>query len=272
MNNMKFELRPIYKVDREYFESNPEVFKKIKELNELFLNETYQGNKVAYLYKNIKTGDIISFNEDICFYAASTIKAFICLMILEKVSNKELDLSTKYLIKMEDLKQDTGIIKYQKEDTEYTLEELVKLSIIESDNTAYIKLVDILGGKEEVKKYGLSLGATHTMEGKDSFGILNCTDLLIYWETIKKFIDTNELGNMFKDYLINPSVKLIDDKSINNKTFIRKYGSWDIAYHEAGYIEDEYYLIVLTQLNKKEYKNEFINKAASMINEIHEII
>ena len=77
---------------------------------------------------------------------------------------------------------------------------------------------------------------------------------------------------MFKDYLINPSVKLIEDKSINDKTFTRKYGSWDIAYHEAGYIEDEYYLIVLTQLNKKEYKNEFINKAASMINEIHEII
>lgn len=46
---------------------------------------------------------------------------------------------------MNDLKQDTGIIKFQKQDTYYTIKDLIRLTITESDNTAYIKLVNYVG-------------------------------------------------------------------------------------------------------------------------------
>ena len=115
------------------------------------------------------------------------------------------------------------------------------------------------------------------MEGKitDSFGIVNIKDMLIYWQNVKKFIDTNtEYGTIFKSYLQNPSTKLIKDDSINNLPFVRKYGSWDIAYHETGYIDssDPFYLIILTQLNKERYKEEFINESARLITKIHTLI
>ncbi len=112
------------------------------------------------------------------------------------------------------------------------------------------------------------------MVGKetDSFGIVNANDMLIYWEAVKKFIDTKNIySKKFKDWLSTPSVKYISDSSIDNLNFVRKYGSWDIAYHEAGYIEDDnpYYLIVLTQLNKFEYKEKFINDTAAKILRLH---
>lgn len=245
----------------------------IKELSYMYLDETFKGNKVAFYYKDINNNYSISYNDAVCFYSASTIKILACLMILEMALNNKLDLNKKILITAKDLKQDTGIIKYQKEDTYYSLEDLVKLTIVESDNTAYLKLVEILG-KENIKKYGNSLGAEYTMVGKetDSFGIINTNDMLIYWEAVKKFIDdNNKYSKIFKEWLSTPTVKFINDDSIDNLNFVRKYGSWDIAYHEAGYIEDKnpYYLIVLTQLNKFDYKEKFINDTAEKIMKIH---
>ncbi len=245
----------------------------IKELSYMYLDETFKGNKVAFYYKDINNNYSISYNDTVCFYSASTIKILACLMILEMALNNKLDLNKKILITAKDLKQDTGIIKYQKEDTYYSLEDLVKLTIVESDNTAYLKLVEILG-KENIKKYGNSLGAEYTMVGKetDSFGIINTNDMLIYWEAVKKFIDdNNKYSKIFKEWLSTPTVKFINDDSIDNLNFVRKYGSWDIAYHEAGYIEDKnpYYLIVLTQLNKFDYKEKFINDTAEKIMKIH---
>ena len=269
---MEFKIKPEFKIDKEYFKTNRDVFSLIQELNNDFLEETYKGNKVAYYYKNEKNGNVISYNEDICFYAASSIKILVCLILFIRAENNEIDLNKKILVRMDDLKQDTGIIKYQKDDTEYSILELIKLTIIESDNTAYLKLVDVVG-KETIKEFGLNLGATHIMESKptDSFGIINCIDMIIYWEAVKEFIDNNKkYGPIFKDYLVNPSFKIVEDETLENHNYVRKYGSWDIAYHETGYIDDEYYLIILTQLNQMDYKEKFVNNAAKKLIKIND--
>lgn len=244
-----------------------------KELYYMYLDETFKGNKVAFYYKDITNNYSFWYNNSVCFYSASAIKILACLMILQRALNKQIDLNKQIFITANDLRPGTGIIKDQKEDTYYSLEKLVELSIVESDNTAYLKLVEILG-KDNIKKYGNSLGAEYTMVGKetDSFGIVNANDMLIYWEAVKKFIDENNIySNKFKEWLSTPTIKLIKDKSINNLNYVRKYGSWEIAYHEAGYIEDKkpYYLIVLTQLNKYGYKEQFINDTAKRILQLH---
>ena len=249
------------------------LLSSIKDLSYMYLNETFKGNKVAFYYKDIHSGISISYNKSICFYAASAIKIIACLMILNEALEGKLNLSDEILITKDDLKQDTGIIKFQNDDTYYSLEELVRLTIVESDNTAYLKLVELLG-KDNIKAYGNSLGATNTMVGKetDSFGTINCDDMIIYWQEVKKFIDSNnKYSERFKEWLINPSVKFITDKSIDNMKFVRKYGSWDIAYHEAGYVDGEkpFYMIILTQLNKFDYKDVFINNSAKELVRVH---
>lgn len=260
--NIKFDLKNINNLNK--------IKKEFIELINLYIK---QNEKVAFYYEDINTGSIISYNSDILFYAASTIKILVCLIILEKASNKEINLNDKLLITMNDLKQDTGIIKYQTNDTYYTIKELIKLSIIESDNTAYIKLVEYVK-KENLKEYGKSLGAKYTLEYKDMFGLINCEDIIIYWKKIKEFIDNNIYGNLFYNYLSKPTYNIIKKESIGNNNFVKKYGSYDIAYHEAGYVEDTnpFYMIILTQKLKCNDKEEFVNETAKKIYKIHKLI
>lgn len=251
-----------------------ELKKKIKDLIDMFSNEYYKGNKVAFFYKD--NSNTISYNEEVLFYAASTIKILAVLLMFNKIDNNEFHLDDKILITMNDLKQDSGIIKLQKEDTYYTLEELMKLTITESDNTAYLKIVDLLGGKEVLKEYGLSLGAKHTMEGKetDSFGITNCSDMFIYISKVIEYINKDsEHSKMYREWMLNTTTKKVDRENLNGK-FLRKGGEFGIAYHEVGYVEANkpYYLIILTQLGELDYKNDFINDTAKKIVDINKYL
>ncbi len=51
-----------------------------------------QKEKVAYYYEDINTGSILSYNSDILFYAASSIKILVCVMLLEMAENKKISL------------------------------------------------------------------------------------------------------------------------------------------------------------------------------------
>ena len=256
---------------------NNKVREKINNLINIYLKESEKGRKVAFYYENTNTNNIISYNKDLLFYAASSIKVLICLMILELSEQNKINIEDKLLVTMDDIKRGTGIINKQTKDTYYTIKKLIELTITESDNTAYIKLVNLIG-KDKLKEYGLNLGAKHTMEGKetDSFGAINCTDMIIYWKKIKEYIDSNKkYSKDFKEYLQKTTTKLIDSKYIDNKPFMRKYGSFDVYYHEAGYIEDSndsYFLIILTRLNQYKYKESFFNNTAKKINEINKLL
>lgn len=247
-----------------------DIKREFLELTSLYIK---QQEKVAYYYEDINTGSILSYNSDILFYAASTIKVLVCVMLLEIAQNKEINLDEKLLISMNDIKQDTGIIKYQQSDTFYTIRELIRLSIVESDNTAYIKLVNYVG-KDNLKKYGTRLGAKHTLEGKDLFGLINCDDTVIYWKKIKQFIDNSIYGAELYNWLANPSYFIIESKNVGGYPFIKKYGSFDVAYHEAGYVDSEkpYYMIILTQKFKSDDKESFVNETAKKIYKIHKLI
>lgn len=246
-----------------------DIKKELLKLTSLYFK---QPEKVAYYYEDINTKSVLSYNSDILFYAASTIKILVCMMLLQMAEEKEIDLDKKLLISMNDIKQDTGVIKYQKEDTYYTIKELIKLSIIESDNTAYIKLVNYIG-KENIKKYGIELGAKYTLEGKDLFGLINCEDMAIYWKKIKYFIDHSIYGKELYEWLSNPSFWIVEKENIGNNVYIKKYGSFDVAYHEAGYVDckNPYYMIILTQKNKSSDKKEFINETAKKLYKIHQL-
>ena len=257
-----------FKLTTNHFENiESEVIKsKLKEIYNLCLDESLKGNKVAFYYEDLND-NVLSFNEDICFYAASSIKVLVCLLIYKLSDEGKINLSDKLLVTSEDIFEGSGVIKNQSEDTEYTIEKLIELCLVESDNTAYIKLVKYVG-KESLINFGKELGAIHTLEGKDSYGIVNCSDMKIYWKEIINYVNNSENGKKMKNYLLNPSIKLI-----KNENYLRKYGKFDIAYHEAGYVDSDkpYYMFVLTQLNNFDYKEEFINKVANIIEEINKV-
>ena len=250
---------------------NKIIKKKIYYLNKFLLK---QNEKVAYGYKNLKTGDMFSFNLDICFYSASTIKFLVCLYIYEMAEKDKSLLDTKLFLVSEDFKNGSGVLKNTPDKTSYTVRELVYYTLKESDNTAYIKLVNFVT-KEKLIDYGLNIGAKHTLEGKDLFGIINVSDMLIYLNHLYNYFNNNTvLSEELKNYMLNPSYKIIKDKNIDNNLFVRKYGSFGIAFHEVGIVYDKipYILIVLTQKNELKGKEKYINKVAKKIRKIHKLL
>ena len=240
--------------------------KEIYNLNKYLIN---QKEKVSYAYINLITNDYLSFNNDVCFYCASSIKFLVCMYLYEKAEKDYYLLDEKIEMLKEDIKRGSGVIKNNPK-KEYTIRELVYYSLKESDNTAYIKLVNFVT-PEVLKEYGLSLGAKHTLEGKDLFGITNSYDMTKYLIHLYDYLNKNTPNSKeLKEYMINPSYTIIN----SNDTFVRKYGSFEIDYHEVGimYNSYPYILIVLTEkgMLSENRKNFFINKVATKINRIHE--
>ncbi len=240
------------------------IQKKLYNLNKMFLKSQ---DKVAYYYEELNHNTVFSFNESISFYSASAIKILVCLYLYEQAALKELDLNEKLTIKEEDVKQGSGVLKDRPTGQAYSIEKLVEYTLVESDNTAYIKLVNYVT-KEKLIEFGKKLGAEHTLEGKDLFGITNCHDMRAYWTELYRFAKEEELGKKLKHFLENPSYKIID---IFPENFYRKYGSFDIAYHECGFVEEEnpFYIFIMTQKGKQKNRDCFIKKSAKKIYDIH---
>ena len=244
--------------------------KKIYYLNKYLLK---QNEKVAYAYKNLSTDDMFSFNLDVCFYSASAIKFLVCLYIYEQAEINPEILENELILNPEDFKQGSGVLKNTPNKTNYSVKQLIYYALKESDNTAYIKLVNYVTA-EKLKAYGLSLGAKHTLEGKDLFGIVNASDMLIYLKHLYDYFETNtKFSQELKNNMSNPSYKIIKSKNIDNNLFVRKYGGFGIAFHEVGIVYDEnsYILIILTQKNELKDKEKYINKVARKINKIHRL-
>ncbi len=242
----------------------PKVSKKVKRaINQLNISYVKSNEKVAYYYEDLTHGHVISFNANVTFYAASVIKIIVVLYLYKNA----IDLDQKIEIYAEDIKQGTGILKNENFPKKYTLFSLMKYSIMESDNTAYLKLVDWIG-KEKIIMFGKSLGAQYTFEGKDNFGIVNCNDLKIYWKELNPILEKHP---EIEEWFVHPSYEIITSKSIQNKKYLKKYGFFGIAYHEAGIVKDNvsYLLIILTQKGENKNAKSFINKTAKRITAIH---
>ena len=249
------------------------IKKKIYYLNKYLLK---QNEKVAYAYKNLITGDTFTFNFEVCFYSASTIKFLTCLYIYEQAEKNPKILDKKIKLEVNDFKEGSGVLKNNKGIIEYTVKELIYYTLKESDNTAYIKLVNFIT-TEKLKKYGLSLGAQHTLEGKDLFGITNAYDMDKYLSHLYNYFELNtDLSNELKSTMIAPTYKIIDINTINNNLFVRKYGKFGIAFHEVGIVYDDepYILIILTQKNElsEKKKVKYANNVAKKISIIHRLI
>lgn len=246
---------------------------KIYQLNKSLLK---QKEKVSYAYKNLITGDFITFNYDIGFYAASAIKFLVALYIYQEAEKDEKILNEMIHLTKEDIRPGSGVINKQTSNFDYTIRQLISLSLKESDNTAYIKLVEYVT-KEKLIAFGKSLGAIHTLEGKDLFGIINASDMVFYLEALYKYFEQKtKLSQELKSFMLNPTYQIIEEKNIGNKEFVRKYGSFDIAYHEVGIVYDKepYILAVLTQKDKlkEKEKKKYINKVAKRIYKIHNLL
>lgn len=230
----------------------------IEDRIKVYLNEDI--NNVGLIYYDIESKDKISINSDKEFIAASTYKLTLCLLVNHLATIGELDLNEIIEFTEEDYVDGTGILYYLDTIGSYSIQELLDLSIIYSDNIATDMLSRRLGGKENVraevyKLLNIDYPSVENIITPDvEFEILNYIyknkDNVYFANTIETLTQTD-----FNDRL---------DKYIPHELVAHKIGNYFEYVHDVGFIFDNspHMLIIYTHdIEDAEEKIAQISKA-----------
>ncbi|MBQ7840037.1 MAG: serine hydrolase [Lachnospiraceae bacterium] len=112
---------------------------------------------ISFYYKNLVTGQELSYRKNEKMFAASVIKLYIMADAFYRISTGALDPDQIIVMKKEYYVPSCGAVAYMHEGLEVTVMDLITLMIIFSDNTATNILIDLLGIEqinEEIRKLG----------------------------------------------------------------------------------------------------------------------
>ncbi|MBU5590450.1 class A beta-lactamase-related serine hydrolase [Clostridium sp. MSJ-4] len=98
----------------------------------------------SFYFEDLEGGYVYGYNENVQMISAGCMKLPIAIAILKEAENGKFDLKDKVTVFREDKVSGTGII-HEFGEREYNLSELLIAMLIQSDNTAANKLIDMIG-------------------------------------------------------------------------------------------------------------------------------
>ena len=205
--------------------------------------------KYSFFFEDLKSGYVYGYNENVSMTAAGCMKLPIAVSLIKAVEDKKVDFMDKIKIKTSDKVYGTGII-HEFNEREYTVFELMVIMLIQSDNTAANKIIDIVG-MEQINEDIIAMGLKNTRlnrktndERTDITDIENITtayDLSKIWKHLSNgtFLSKDN-GQMLIDILRRQQIKnklalyIPDDLKIeiSSKTGDKKGVENDTAYLE----------------------------------------
>ncbi len=243
------------------------LFKKIKKLTEEFNGE------VGIVIKYLENGKEIKINEDNIFPSASIIKLTILWELFNQVEMDNMELSDEVRIKDEYKVGGCGVLQELHSGISLTLEDLAKLMIILSDNTATNMLIDKLG-IEKINRSIQNLGMKNTVlqrkmmdEEAKKKGNDNYTTAGDVANIFQKFLYSDKLGKS-KRYEI---IEILKKQQFNNKlplfmptniVFAHKTGDLPEIEHDGGILffkKNTIIIVVLTKNLKSNFEGIKLN-------------
>lgn len=225
---------------------------------------------VSFSYEDLYSGLHISYNENQQYFAASTIKAPVVLYIYYLYINGKIDLNKIITYEPIHYVGGSGSIQNQPYGTQYTIKELLKKTIVESDNIAYTMLTTLVN-TNDIKTFWNNLGTSTFWQNNQIWGQTNSKDGVIYMKELYKFTESNpNVADEILKLHFDSICKLIN---INNKYKVAHKSGWNSAtIHDMAivYHSEPYVISINTLLGYKDFTN-FFNKASNLINEFHEI-
>lgn len=107
-----------------------------------------QGDKVGVYFEYLPSGTSIGVNDKEAIKLVSLSKVPLVMSIFKKIEKKKMSLSDILTVKKEHLDERFGSLWKKGEGAQLSIEELIKLALVESDNTAYNILFDQLTPQE----------------------------------------------------------------------------------------------------------------------------
>jgi beta-lactamase class A len=126
-------------IEQKYFFSSIEPVRK--KMKEIVAKHEAEGNKIGVYFEFLNTGANVSINQDTRFWPASLSKMPTIFAAMKKVENGKWKLSNELVLFAEDKDDRFGELYKQPVGTRFTIEELMKETLINSDNTAHKILV-----------------------------------------------------------------------------------------------------------------------------------
>ncbi len=160
---------------------------------------SYHGQYGVYYY-DLTTGEELGENDEEEYTAASTLKVPLNLYLYNRIKAGAVNPDGTLTYLKEDYEDGTGQIRYDKVGTRYTIRELSRLSIVDSDNVAANMLIRYLG-LQNLKDYMKQVGGSVVVTGDN---ISSPKDMGLYMKLVYQFYKTqgalgNELMNNFLD-------------------------------------------------------------------------
>lgn len=214
------------------------------------IEEILQNKKGSYsiYYKNLDTGTEFGIDENQINKAASVNKVPIIAALYLLENSGKINIDERVTIQQNDVQDyGTGSIRYQEMPQTYSLRNLAKLALKESDNTA-AHVIELKIGEENVQKL------VDSWEMKQTNMVENQTtvkDVSIIFEKIYKNEITNEANsNEFLDFMTDTDFedRITKDLPKEAKSY-HKSGDDEGYIHDAGLIVTEngtYYLGIMT--------------------------
>lgn len=118
------------------------------ELKEIVANYEKEGHRIGVYFEYLNTGANISINQEERFWPASLSKMPTVFVVMKKIQDGEWKFSSELVLFEEDKDARFGELHYEVIGTKFTVEDLLKKMLIESDNTAHKMFVRNLTGKD----------------------------------------------------------------------------------------------------------------------------
>ncbi|MFE8701769.1 serine hydrolase [Cytobacillus sp. FJAT-54145] len=226
---------------------------------------------LSLYYENLVTGQSYSYQPTKVHSAASTIKLPLVLYIYELAANQKINLNQKLTYKSHHYYGGSGVIQHDKVGTQYTIKDLVKKSVVYSDNIAFIMLREKVG-KANFIKYTKSIGGGNVYPGGKN--TTTAKDLSAYLKQLNHFAQKNpKLGNELISLLKNTVYTDTVASSVDPNQVAHKVGyiPMNKIYNDAAIVFDHqpYILVIMTQGIPVRQDVKLISSLAEIVHQEH---
>jgi beta-lactamase class A len=237
------------------------------------LHDKIDVNKIKYSIsvKNLKTNETINYNENAVVSSASTIKILIMAEIMNQVNKGLLSLIQRVKVK-EDDRIAFSILSMLDKDNTYTLQDIITLMIVQSDNTATNVLIDIAGMNNInsfIKQIGLKntilqrkmLDFTSRAQGRDN--LTSSQDMVFFLELL---YNGNVVNRNYSNLMLG-ILKMQLDRSMlyldipDNIIVAHKSGELEFIDHEVGIFYSKNGDYIFSMLTWEAESNNYARKA-----------
>ncbi len=241
--------------------------------NELYSLMRAHGADAGFVYYNPENGGSVEYNADERFSSGSIIKAIYARSIL----GAGVDLSAEYEMTEELLNSRYELVNDMPVGTMFTVEELIRAAIAESDNTAYKMLYHYIG-YSDFNEYAKNLGLSQRMTDDNYWFRMSARQTAIYFKDIYYFIEQHVNGGLMEECMENAEYREMFSEALPDKTVAEKYGYLPQEdYYTLGdagiiYGDSDYVLVVYVRGTGTNLNTEFFRETAALVDELHSLL